>query len=58
MEEFRSIDSYERVCTDDLEVLRADTLEAYVDYIQQGFSDSERFSEDAFKHPTVIQFAN
>lgn len=56
MEQFRSIDSYERTCTDELEVLRSEQIAAYADYIQQAIRDSERFNADAYKHANVIQF--
>lgn len=56
MEQFRSIDSYDRICTDEHEVLRIDRIDAYADYIRQAIRDSERYSEDACKHASVIQF--
>lgn len=56
MEQFRSIDSYERTCTDELEVLRSDRIAAYSEYFQQAIRDSERFNADAYRHANVIQF--
>lgn len=56
MEQFRSIDSYERTYTDESEVLRLDRIAAYKEYIQQAINDSERLRADAYKHANVIQF--
>ena len=56
MEQFKSIDSYDRVCTDEYEVMRFDRMNAYTDYIRKAIRDSEKYSADAYEHAGVIQF--
>ena len=56
MEQFKSIDSYDRVCTDEYEVMRFDRMNAYTDYIRKAIRDSEKYSADASEHAGVIQF--